>query len=117
MPSRPLVSIMITTKDRPEELALTLRELTRQNYSPIELVILDDGSQEPIAPIVRSEWGEATIVRHEQALGMCVSRNEGFRLANGELVLQLDDDCSFPAPDAIATAVDEIQAHPAAGAL
>ena len=46
----PLVSVLIVTRNRPAELHKTLMDLRLQAYSPLELIVVDDASDEPIAP-------------------------------------------------------------------
>src|ERR1700733_4096778 len=112
----PLVTIMIATKDRADELRLTLGEIRKQRYSAMELLVIDDGSKESVGPVVLEAWPEATVVRHERSAGQCARRNQGFALANGEYILQLDDDCSFVGENDLAAAVRKLQAEQA-GAL
>ena len=88
----PLVSILIATKDRPDDLRRTLRELRRQVYPAIELIVIDDGSATQLQPIVNEEWPQAVFIRCEQSLGQCKRRSEGFQIAKGDYILQLDDD-------------------------
>ena len=113
----PLVTILIATKDRAPDLRFTLQEMRKQRYPSLELVVIDDGSKEPIGQIVREVWPDGTVIRHEDSAGQCLRRNEGFALANGEYILQLDDDCSLMDPTDIAYAVDQMQSHPRAGAM
>src|SRR5215471_2005254 len=95
MSSRPLITVMIATRDRSSELRLTLELLRQQNYGHIEMVVIDDGSKEPIEPMVRDLWPQAIVIRHDESLGQCQRRNEGFSRAKGKFILQLDDDCCF----------------------
>ncbi len=113
----PLVSIMIATKDRPGDLRRTLAELRRQDYPALELIVIDDGSVEPLEPVVRETWPQARYVRREESAGQCRRRSEGFDLAAGEYVLQLDDDSSPVDSGAISLAVDAMRRRPDWGCL
>lgn len=115
--SVPLVTIMIATKDRGVDLHRTLQEMRRQDYPATELIVIDDGSKEPIASVVQQIWPGATVIRHERGGGQCVRRNEGFALASGEYILQLDDDCSFVDPGDLTRAVADMKSTPDAGAV
>jgi len=115
--SRPLVSIMIATKDRPDDLRRTLRELSRQTYEALELVVIDDGSSAALEPIVREHWPQANFVRHAESAGQCHRRSEGFQIARGEYILQLDDDSHPVQAHAIAQAVSVMQANATFGGL
>ena len=115
--SLPLVSIMIATKDRPDDLRRTLLELSRQEYARLGMVIIDDGSSIDLEPIVREHWPQANFVRKNDSAGQCRRRSEGFQIAQGEYILQLDDD-SYPVQgNAISEAVRVMQDSPSFGAL
>src|SRR5262249_1298559 len=64
----------------------------------LELVVVDDGSKEPVEPIVRQLWPDATVLRYDQSAGQCQRRNDGFEASRGDFILQLDDDCCFNNP-------------------
>ncbi len=108
---------MIATRDRAAELCKTLELLRLQSYDPLELVIIDDGSRDPVEPLVRRVWPDAVIIRHRESRGQCERRNQGFAMAHGEFILQLDDDCSLIRPGDLARAIRYITAKPSAGAL
>ncbi len=114
MTQSPLVTILIATKDRLPELRLTLSEQRKQQYSSLQMLVIDDGSKEPVGAAVLEEWPDAVVVRHETNAGQCVRRNEGFSLAKGEFILQLDDDCSLIDPTALALAVKTLRDNPKA---
>ena len=108
----PLVAVLISSKDRPDELARTLRELRRQDYPALELVVIDDGSKESLEPVVRRVWPQARFLRHMRAAGQSQRRSEGFHLSQGRYVLQLDDDSAPVAADAVRRAVRCCEADP-----
>lgn len=114
---RPLVTIMIATRDRVDELRRTLEELKSQEYQPLDMVVIDDGSREPVGQMVCELWPGATVVHHHESRGQCQRRNEGFSAARGEFILQLDDDCCFTEPTDLGHAVQYLVEHPQAGAL
>lgn len=113
----PLVSILIATKDRPDDLRRTLRELRRQVYPAIELIVIDDGSTVQLQPIVNEEWPQAVFIRCEQSLGQCKRRSEGFQIAKGDYILQLDDDSHPVDSSAIAQSVAAMEANSTWGVL
>jgi glycosyltransferase involved in cell wall biosynthesis len=117
MNSNPLVTIMIATKDRHEDLSETVRDLRRQDYPNLEMLVIDDASTPPIQTIVTQQWLEARVVRHEVSRGQCVRRNEGFTLAKGKYILHLDDDCSPAAAIAISQSVAYMEASPRCAAI
>jgi GT2 family glycosyltransferase len=113
----PLVTILITTKDRPEELAHTLRQLRRLTYPNLGMLVIDDGSATPLEPVVHSVWPEAVCVREAHSAGCPMRRTQGFSLATGKYILELDDD-SYPVnPDALRVAVSFMERSSSVGAL
>lgn len=113
----PLVSAMIATRNRPEELRRTLQELKVLDYPNLEVIVIDDFSDVPVEPVVRSVFFEARVVRHEFNTGQCQRRSEGFRLAKGKYILHLDDDCCLTVPGDLHRAVAVMEQRPAAGVL
>ena len=91
----PLVSVVLPTYGRPAFLPEAIESVVSQTYDRIELVIVDDGSPDPIAPIVRdtnTEDLKLEIIRHETNRGASAARNTGIQRSTGELVAFLDDD-------------------------
>jgi GT2 family glycosyltransferase len=114
---RPLVSVMIATRDRAPELRRTLELVQQQQYESLEIVVIDDGSREPVEPLVREFFPLAEVIRHEDSQGQCQRRNEGFSFSKGEFILHLDDDCCFTRPQDLDVAVAYLAERPSAGAV
>jgi glycosyltransferase involved in cell wall biosynthesis len=85
----PLVSVVVPTHNRASLLARTLRSVQGQTLSDLEIIVVDDGSTEPVAVVPR-EW--LRVVRHEHPLGVSAARNRGIAEALGEWVAFCDDD-------------------------
>lgn len=113
----PLVTVLIATKDRPDDLRRTLQEVRRQDYPVLEMLIIDDGSRANLRTIVDEEWPDARFIRNENSAGQSQRRTEGFVLARGEYILQLDDDSAPVDPSALRTAVSLMMARPEIGIL
>jgi len=101
----PQVSVVLTTKDRPAGLQRALASALAQHDVPVEVVVVDDGSQPPAQvpadPRVR-------VIRHEQARGACAARNAGLAVADGRWVTFLDDDDELTA-GSLARALDVLE--------
>lgn len=113
----PLVTVLITTRNRPNELRITLRELRRQSYRPIELIIIDECSEEELETMVRQEWPDAIVIRNYENLGLIGSRSFGMRIASGEYLVSIDDDSCFTDCQDISRAVTRIASAPKVGVL
>lgn len=112
-----LLTVLITTRNRPEDLGLTLRNLKQQTYGNVEVLIIDDDSDESLLPVVQQWYPEAVFLRNEKNLGLIGSRSLGMSMARGEYVLTLDDDASFTDPEDIARAVARLEQEPEVGIL
>ena len=99
--THPLISIVVPTYARPERLRECLAALVRQTMpaDTFEIVVVDDGSPQPIAPAADTTPAGPTIriIRQPNA-GPSAARNRGVAEARGELIALTDDDC-LPMPD------------------
>lgn len=93
-------SIVITTRNRKEELRIALQSAVRQTVVP-EVIVIDDGSTEGTSEMVRTEFPQVRLIRHDESRGYVVRRNEGARLATGEVVFSIDDDAEFTSPHTV----------------
>jgi hypothetical protein len=86
----PLVTVVVRTKDRPELLAEALASISDSTYRRVEVVLVNDGGESPIAaasfpfPVVRVEMGTNQ--------GRAAAANAGVEAASGDYVCFLDDD-------------------------
>jgi glucosyl-dolichyl phosphate glucuronosyltransferase len=89
------LSIIIPTRDRPGLLRDCLRTIQRQQVGAesVEVVVIDDGSLQPLQPVVADARGEISIRCIRQApAGLNAARNRGIEVTSGEAVAFLDDD-------------------------
>lgn len=109
---RPLVSVILVTRDRAPILAEAIQSLREQSYPDWELLVCDDGSTDRTADLLR-EIGDRRI-RHLQfaRAGAAAARNGGLRLAQGELIAYLDPETLW-SPLFLARMVQALQASPA----
>lgn len=93
-----LVSVYMPTKDRLDLLREAIDSVLAQTYSPVELIVVDDGSSDGTRAYLDELSASNPMVRalhHEKPLGAPRSRNEAIRAARGEWVTGLDDDDAF----------------------
>jgi glycosyltransferase involved in cell wall biosynthesis len=88
-------SVMITTRNRCEELRRTLAKVQELQPQPNEILICADGCTDETSQMVRSEFPQCTVIENEQARGSVFSRDRLLRLAKSDIVMSLDDD-SYP---------------------
>jgi GT2 family glycosyltransferase len=93
---QPVFSIIIPTYNRLDRLANCLQCLGRLDYprERFEVIVVDDGSSEPVDEVVASFTGALPLrlIRQTNA-GPAAARNTGARAAIGKYLVFTDDDC------------------------
>lgn len=94
MSELPMVSAVVTTHNRLDLLPRALDSVAMQDYSNLELVVVDDGSEQPADSVVEQYRDVLPVryIRNEQPQGACRARNQGIEAASGIFVAGLDDD-------------------------
>lgn len=114
--SIPFVSVIIPVYNDPERLKICLQALEEQTYhrSSYEIIVVDNGSDESIEPIVAEfTQAEASFEPHP---GSYATRNKGLSLARGEVIGFTDSDC-IPATDWIEKGVKNLLRVPNCGII
>jgi GT2 family glycosyltransferase len=93
------LAIGITTKDRWDDLSVTLESLRQNGFHRLETIVIDDGSSKPMPYTFRDRFDWVRFERSESSLGYIAQRNRLAQLLTAELYLSLDDD-SYPVPSA-----------------
>jgi GT2 family glycosyltransferase len=109
-------SVIVPTYNRPEVLEECVRALVAQaqDTPAYEVIVVDDGSRVDLRSLLKSLAGTARrvrYVRHDANRGRSATRNTGIDLAEGEIVLLVDDDVVV-APHYVAA---HLAVHEAAG--
>jgi glycosyltransferase involved in cell wall biosynthesis len=87
-----------------------LRSILDQNYSPLEIVVVDDGSTDDGAAIVAAEFPAVRCLRREHA-GLSAARNAGLEQAEGDWIGFLDSDDLW-APEKLKKQTDWMASRP-----
>jgi len=93
--SLPLVSVIIPTHDRAYMLEKSLRSVMSQSYENIEVIVVDDYSNDNTFELVESlrrEDKRIKPVRNKKHLGLPRSRNIGLLHSHGDLIFFSEDD-------------------------
>ncbi|EAQ01568.1 putative glycosyltransferase [Pseudooceanicola batsensis HTCC2597] len=91
-------AIVIPSYNRPRQLAACLETLAKLEGGPWRVIVVDDGSPEPLAPVCAAAPIEIECIRQKNA-GPAAARNAGVAAADGaDTILFTDDDC-HPRPD------------------
>lgn len=102
MPAKPVVSVLICTRDKAESLAQTLESISRTAIPsdlPSELVVVDNGSSDDTRATVHLFPASHMPVRYvfEERKGLSIARNRALTEARGSILLFTDDDVRVPA--------------------
>jgi glycosyltransferase involved in cell wall biosynthesis len=113
---RPLVTVIIPTFNRRQWLPICLDSVKSQTYPHVETLIIDDGSTDGTVEWLKSQPQYSFAQVHVQPKngGASIARNDGIRLAQGELIVFIDSDDAL-LPEHIETAVKVFSEHPNTG--
>ena len=95
----PLVSVIIPAYNAEKFLSKTLESVLSQTYKNIEVLVIDDGSQDKTAEIVKSiaQKDSRVILLQQQNIGVAAARNLGINNSTGEFIAPIDaDDIWYP---------------------
>ena len=101
----PQFSLVVATKDRTLELERLLNSLALQTCKDFELIVVDQNSDERLAPILQRYEAHFPIVRLHSGPGVSRARNVGINAARGEFLAFPDDDCWYP-PETITNVIE-----------
>ena len=90
----PLVSVIIPAYNAEAFLRATLVSVTNQTYERLEILVVDDGSSDRSADIVREFMAHDPRIRllRQANSGVACARNYGIRMARGSLIAPIDAD-------------------------
>lgn len=83
-------SVVICTRDRPDELARCLASLPQQSFRPNEIVVVDNASKDGRTREVAMAAGVVYV--REDRPGLDFARNTGAKAATGDIIAYTDDD-------------------------
>ncbi len=120
MELKPLVSVLIGSRDRADTLRRCLKSVLAQDYPRMEVLILDDGSKEPLRDEIypADTYGKKLrTFRSDEPLGVAGGRNLLMKQAYGEIMVVLDDDATLEGEDCISRIVQHFSEKAKAGLL
>jgi glycosyltransferase involved in cell wall biosynthesis len=114
--SSPRVSIVmpchLSTAGQAELLEETLQTVSSQTFQDYEVILVDDGSRWPVAPIAK--FYARAIAVWQRNSGPAAARNAGIALSRGRYLVFLDADDHL-LPEALAAGTDALETNPQAG--
>ena len=111
MQENPLVTIICLAYNHEKFVVETLNSVVNQNYSPIELIIMDDCSSDATKSIIE-DWllshSDARFIANEVNLGNTKSFNNALKIAKGNYIIDLAAD-DLLMPNGIQMQVEALQ--------
>jgi O-antigen biosynthesis protein len=91
------VSVVVATRDRPDDLERCLRSLVSQRASRrVEIVVVDNNPSSGLTRRVAQRFADVVVV-DEPRPGLSYARNRGIAAATGDIIAMTDDDVTCPA--------------------
>ena len=94
----PLISVLIPCFNEEKVIESSVRRILASNWAKIEVLVLDDGSADRTAEVVRKAFADeprVTLMSFENG-GKARALNRGLAKAQGDVVVALDADTLFP---------------------
>jgi len=115
-----LVSVVIPAYNRSDYIGETIASVLAQSYSNLEILIIDDFSDDATEKVVMEEIsahpGKIRYFKNEMRKGVSGARNTGLKHAKGKYIAFLDDDDLWDRSK-LKVQVDLLESHKDVGAL
>jgi len=111
-------TILITTKDRINDLKFTLEKLSvLLDREDVACIICDDGSSDNTSQFLEENYPKIQLIRNAQSKGLIYSRNKLLSLADSEFAISLDDDLHFITKNPLEIIEDYFHNNPNCGLI
>lgn len=107
----PFVSVVIPNWNTKEHIERCLWALKGSTYPQFEVIVVDNGSTDGCLELGRLAWNEARFLCNETNLGFSRACNQGYRAAQGEVIIFLNADTQVE-PGWIEPLVSVMQSDP-----
>jgi GT2 family glycosyltransferase len=112
---RPLVSVVVPFFNGEDLLTECLTHLLRQTYEPMEVIAVDDGSDEKLFDGVRTRFPTVRFLRLPSNRGFCGASNAGIGEASGDFIALLNSD-AVAHPEWLESLVESMESSSSIGA-
>lgn len=116
--SLPKFSILITTKNRKEDLAYTLSKIKYLlKNEEFVCIICDDGSTDETASFLKTNYPDIQLIQNKKSEGLIYSRNRLLNLTTTEFAISLDDDAHFITENPLESIIKHFEMNPTCGLI
>ena len=91
MDNNPSISVIVPAHNAVKYLAEAIQSVICQNYTPLEIIVVDDGSTDGTAGVIASFGNKVRYIFQENS-GPAVARNTALEMANGDIIGFIDAD-------------------------
>jgi GT2 family glycosyltransferase len=113
----PAVSVIVATRDRPEQLDRALASLSRLAYPNYEVIVVDNApTDDRTERLIRDRHAATVSYVREPIRGVAAAHNRGLRAAAGSIIAITDDDVIVD-PDWLAAIAEGFAAGPGVGCV
>lgn len=111
----PAATVVITTRNRKDELRNALTSVFEQDIS-LDVLVLDDASSDGTLEMVKEEFPGVRLDRVENPVGLIAQRNRASTLVRTPFIVSIDDDAVLTSPDTVRRTLAEFD-HALIGAV
>jgi len=106
------ISVIIPTFNRKETLKRAIQSVVMQSYTPYEIIVIDDGSDDGTKEWLKDNYPNVKYI-YQMNSGVSSARNKGIKFARGDWIALLDSDDEW-LPSKLKDQANEIELNPAA---
>ena len=110
-----IVSIVILSYNRKEDIRESLEKLYSYGLNDIEIIVVDNGSSDGTSQMIESEYPSVRLLKLDKNIGVS-GYNKGFEISKGRYILILDDD-SFPSENSVKRMIEEFEKDETVGII
>lgn len=116
----PLVTYVLATYNRPDDLTEAMESILDQEYSPIEIVVVSSSTDRTSGMFTdggRFDRDGIRYLHYSERMGVPKARNIGYENSRGEVIATIDDDAVLADSGATTEIVSQFRTHDDVGVL
>lgn len=106
-----MISVVIPLYNKEHYIKSTVQSVLRQTYSDFEIIIIDDGSTDNSAQVIKTFNNSAIRYFYQENKGVSAARNYGIKVSKGEFIAFLDADDTWR-PGFLSAMIELAQKYP-----